>query len=1293
MPSTPNQSPPAGAISRALPADADPGPSALGDGLGNGGRPLLPRLAAGFAVGCLLGALPFAWLRGASWGSVHSWPIAPVNIAVLLTAGTALAMACRSGRSTASLGKPLLVAGAIMLGASWSLSAKASLHERTRCVLPPEGASILAADLDPDSVAEGSDDRPVLVGVPDDGALVTVSGVTDAEVVDVPPGSDLTAELSSGHSSARREVVLSDARIAFSGPIDPERRATVTLSERVLLRVASASWSIPCGSRVRATGWLRGPTDSRNPRPSIGAAERAAVVPPRRNRIAGWLSVPDERLIAVDQEAVDDHRAAWASVRARARQSILDGLDAARPAWVDDEAWLLLQMMLLGDARTDQASHDLERAFADAGLAHLVAISGFNLAILAGAVGALASALRCPRPAADGAAILVVVLYSLLVEPQASVTRSAMCAVGAALAGVGRRRWCSGSLLGLASTAILLDDPFEVLRPGFQLTFVAVLALRHLAPALHRRWYGDRPAPETPRAFVAHSMRSLLATTIAVWLATTPISAWHFGRVSPLAVPLSILAIPVGSALLLAGYATAALSLLSTWLATPLAWGTAALSSTLLAVALAGSSLGTGLAGVFGNANGGAPAPGTETLAEAIAGCLGHPSWPWAAAAIAVGMAWCRAQRRRELLVSRTLLAAVWIAPALIAASMHGGASIPRLRVTMLAVGDGSAILVQAGRRSMLFDAGSSSTDHCARSIVLPALDEAGIGALDAVIVSHPDLDHYSAVPTLVLGGRVRELIVTEQAIASADAEPDGGMALLLRSAAASGTRVTVAKAGDIRDVDGTEWRWLHPPHGYRARKDNDSSQVILVSSPGQAGADPVRLLLLGDLEVDGAKSLGAAMDVRTDILELPHHGAWQPGIIPLLARAGPRLVLQSTAQRRFDRDRWRTVWNELSPRAPLSDPWNGAASDDDADVAPRSLADPERPRDDVHRTERDVRSPASPGDPVAQDTGTKRDVPPVKRAPGSSASEPTSRPAASTGPSRLVTCRDGAIRVDVGADGGLLLATWRSGQWHACGRVPPRLGQIRGAEGREGSDESRSRPESVRPLPPSPRSTAPPTASTGESGSAESPGRHAAAGSHSRHPGSRPQSPSTEDPAGPPESRPRSNTPAPGGGTAPRRGRERRRGRRRRARFPRRVQDVRHGIAGRSPTASPRPASTRPAQRPAPGRARSRESPLGGESGWSTARAATWSPSPTGHRRVGPVAGSAGDPSRCPASGWRRRSCRPRTKAGARGPPPAASRTRWRRLERSAPRPAPNQAGRPLSWIRLRRPERPTRW
>ena len=153
--------------------------------------------------------------------------------------------------------------------------------------------------------------------------------------------------------------------------------------------------------------------------------------------------------------------------------------------------------------------------FRASGLAHLLAVSGGNVVLLVAAVLGLAWVAGLPRALAHGCAIPAVVAYAAIVGGGPSVVRAAATGVLVSLA------WLAGSdrdpwhLLALAAAAVLALDPWAVVGPGFQLSFVAVAAIHGLAPAI-RSWLEGTAVPLR--------LCSALAVSIACTVATAPVA-------------------------------------------------------------------------------------------------------------------------------------------------------------------------------------------------------------------------------------------------------------------------------------------------------------------------------------------------------------------------------------------------------------------------------------------------------------------------------------------------------------------------------------------------------------------------------------------------------------------------------------------------------------------------------------------------------------------------------------------------------------------------------------------------
>jgi competence protein ComEC len=233
--------------------------------------------------------------------------------------------------------------------------------------------------------------------------------------------------------------------------------------------------------------------------------------------------------------------------------SIAPGLAGERRA--------LVEGVVLGD--DSGLSSGLRDRFRASGLYHLLAVSGQNVALVAGGTIALAWLLGVPRLAAEVLALLAILGYVLAVGPQPSVVRAGIAGALGSLAWLAARPRDRWYFLVLGALVLLAWNPYTVLDAGFQLSFAAVVAMFVLAPLLSERLDGY-PMPA--------GLREILAISTACGVATAPVLWLQFGAVPLLSVPANAMAAPAVVPLLGLAFATAALGPLSPGAAAGGAW-------------------------------------------------------------------------------------------------------------------------------------------------------------------------------------------------------------------------------------------------------------------------------------------------------------------------------------------------------------------------------------------------------------------------------------------------------------------------------------------------------------------------------------------------------------------------------------------------------------------------------------------------------------------------------------------------------------------------------------------------
>ncbi|MHC5113128.1 MAG: ComEC/Rec2 family competence protein, partial [Planctomycetota bacterium] len=631
---------------------------------------------------------------------------------------------------------------------------------------------------------------------------------------------------------------------------------------RVLVVVGEATGPLRGGDRVRVTGRLRPPSPPRNP----GAVDRRPSA--RARGFAGVVTTPRRDLIAIERRGDDAFRHWRATLRRGAARRLLDDLPDGASAAARDA---LLTALLLG-AR-GSAFGPLHDAFRRVGLAHLLAISGLHLGVIVGCALLAARLAGTRRRAPQGWLVIgVVIAYLVLVEARLPVLRAGLMASAVGLGMIARRRWPTESLVLASALVLLAWRPGELTNPGFQLSYGVVLGLLRGVPAVRARWF---PAPPGGAGTIADVLGSYLVgawcVAVVAWVIAMPIVLHHFGTVSPGTVPLSVLSLPVATAVLVIGYAkmiaSAVLPCASMLLAPPLAAAT-----DLLRLLVA--------------------------FADAVPGSVLHlprPRAAWTAGALALGAAWITGavRSRRVLLGAAALLTASLAWPLVVARPA------PALVLDTLAVGDGTCHVVRSGGRTWLFDAGSAADPGAGRRTIVPALRALGVRAIDILCISHPNLDHFSAVPEIVARLPVGEVLVTP-AFVAAGGEPDTAARALLDVLARHRVPVATVGAGHRRRLGRATARWLHPTAAATPSLDNDGSMVVAMD----AGAR--RVLFTGDIETAAIEDLLARHPgLHADVLELPHHGSDNDAARRLVERLAPAVVVQSTGPARLVRDAW----------------------------------------------------------------------------------------------------------------------------------------------------------------------------------------------------------------------------------------------------------------------------------------------------------------------------------------------------------------------------------------------------
>jgi competence protein ComEC len=190
---------------------------------------------------------------------------------------------------------------------------------------------------------------------------------------------------------------------------------------------------------------------------------------------------------------------------------------------------------------------------------------------------------------------------------------------------------------------------------------------------------------------------------------------------------------------------------------------------------------------------------------------------------------------------------------------------------------------------TLLYDAGAMQDGRIAQRAVQQTLWDRRRHGLDALIVSHADMDHFNGAADLMQSLPVGSLLVSQQFLDF----KQPAVAALCESTAACGVSIRLVRDGDRLQLDDrVEIRVLHPPFGRPHSDDNANSIVLAIEFAGR------RILLTGDLDGHGQARLLRMPPLSIDVLQSPHHGSRRANPPTLAEWANPKEVVVSADAR-----------------------------------------------------------------------------------------------------------------------------------------------------------------------------------------------------------------------------------------------------------------------------------------------------------------------------------------------------------------------------------------------------------
>jgi competence protein ComEC len=541
------------------------------------------------------------------------------------------------------------------------------------------------------------------------------------------------------------------------------------------------------------------------------------------------------------------------------------------------------EALLLGNR--GHLTPELERDFIASGSMHLLAISGLHVGILYVFLIRVLNLLVVPRTRALIVAGTVCVVYCFLTDLRPSVVRATVFIVLHILGQILCRDIRMGSLIGATAMLLLVVNPSIAFNVGAWLSFLAVGALG---------WIAERSSPPadrpTPADFPSWQDRlrdlgSMACDRLslryrqmaAVMLLSAPLVMSQFHVVSLTGMVINVVLIPFTAMTLVAGYLFVVIGL------------------TVPIVAVLPAMIFQSLLSVMNWV--------VVSIANIRIGYLTIPDLPaWFLPTYFVLLSASAIASQQILRQGIRLVLLVFVAVHLWIACQPPDAE--GLVCTVLSVGHGNAVIVETpDRRVLVFDAGAMNRGERTATAICQFLWHKGHRMIDAVVVSHPDMDHYNAVASLMDRLPVGEVMITSEFARSSAGEVQH----VLQKMSVLEVPCTIVMNGDRVSLEDVIIDFCQADVSHKGKSsDNEASLVAVLQYRNRCICIP------GDLEGEGQYQLIPEMQ-QCDLLISPHHGSLNSNSQELAEKLRPAVVVVSSSS-----DRSRPQLRELFAPAPV---------------------------------------------------------------------------------------------------------------------------------------------------------------------------------------------------------------------------------------------------------------------------------------------------------------------------------------------------------------------------------------
>ncbi|MCX7710445.1 MAG: DNA internalization-related competence protein ComEC/Rec2 [Clostridia bacterium] len=519
----------------------------------------------------------------------------------------------------------------------------------------------------------------------------------------------------------------------------------------------------------------------------------------------------------------------------------------------------LLNGMLIG--YREGLTEETKESFSDAGLTHIMAASGMNVAFIVFPLFFILKKLRMRESIANPMIILILIMFVFVTGFSPSILRAVIMAIVLLAAKMIRREADVMTSIAFAALILLIFNPQSLFDVGFQLSFAATLSIilfyKPLKSMMNLRW-------------IPGLLADVIAVTMASQIGTIPITAFYFNKISLISLLSNLVVVPIVEVVSILGFAMAILGQFSLILSQWIGYVNCAFLTFILFVTKMSASIPYAVLLVI-----------TPSLAVIIV-------------YYAAFLGWLKKDKLKQMKVNPGIYIT---AATLVVVLLILNFIVPKdLQVVFLDVGQGDASLIRtpSGKNILIDGGGSSSKDKAAPNVgemvVIPFLLDYGISKLDMVVATHAHDDHIQGLKPVLKELGAQALVTSE--------DPENSFKELKLIAREHGIDTLSCTKGDVIKVDDQIFFKVLYPEKEKVVSNstlNNNSLVLKLKYQN------ISVLFTGDMEQDVENQLlSENAEVKSDVLKVAHHGSITSSGEDFLKAVEPQAAVISVGKNNF---------------------------------------------------------------------------------------------------------------------------------------------------------------------------------------------------------------------------------------------------------------------------------------------------------------------------------------------------------------------------------------------------------